>query len=73
MDKISGQKFAIRFFSKYLAAGRTSNKIFITQEQRREGINRFQFFHTTLRSVYGQKMGHKRLEHLGIFPRKTED
>jgi len=42
----------------------------ISWEQRPEGINPFQIFHTLSRSSYGPKMDSKRLGHLGRFPRE---
>ena len=61
---------AFDFFSKYLVVGRKSTKMIITREQRREGMNPLQVFHTSLGSTYRQKMGPRRLEHLNMFPRK---
>jgi hypothetical protein len=72
MGKIPGQKCVVRIFSKDLAVGRKSSKTIITREQRREGMNPFQIFHISLRSTYDRKMGPKRLEHLGMFPRKCK-
>ncbi len=70
MGKISGRKCAIRIFSKYLVVGQKSSEMIITGEIRREGMNPFQVFHISLRSTCGRNMEAKRLEHLGMFPRK---
>ncbi len=70
MGEITGRKYVIRIFSKYLAVGQKSSKMIITREIRREGMNPFQVFHTSLRSTYGRKMEPIRLGHLGMFPRK---
>jgi hypothetical protein len=43
----------------------------ISREQRREGTNPLGVFHTSLRSIYRQKMGRKGLKHLGMFPRQS--
>ncbi len=70
MGIISGRRCIIQIFSKYRATGRKSNKMIITQEQRREGTNPFQVFHTSSRSTYSQKMKSKQLNHPNMFPRK---
>jgi hypothetical protein len=70
MVKISGRKYVIRIFPKYLAEGQKLSKMVITREERPKGMNPFQVFHTSSRSTYDQKMESKWLEHLGTFPRK---
>jgi len=70
MGKISSRKCVIRIFSKDHAVVRKSSKTIITREQRREGTNPFQVFHTSSRSTYRQKIESKRVEHFNMFPRK---
>jgi hypothetical protein len=36
-------------------------------------MNPFEVYHTSSRSIYRQKMGSKRLEHLGMFPRESSE
>jgi hypothetical protein len=69
-----GQSFRAKFENTVLLESWVlSDKIIkksISQKQRREGMNPFQLFHTSLRSTYVQNMESKWLEHLGTFPRK---
>jgi hypothetical protein len=69
MGKVSGQNSVIRFCCKSRILWGKFLKNSISWEQRDEGTNPLQVFHTSLRSTYGQKMGPKQLEHLGMFPR----
>jgi len=59
MGEILDRKCVIRIFSEYLALGRKSSKMIITREQGPEGMNYFQVYHISLRSIYNQKMGSK--------------
>ncbi len=59
MGEISDRKCVIRIFSEYVALGGKSSKMIITREQRHEGMNYFQVYHISLRSIYNQKMGSK--------------
>jgi hypothetical protein len=70
MGTISGRKCIIRIFSKYRGTGRKSNEMIIAQEERREGTNPFQVFHTSSSSTYRQKMESKQLDQPNMFPRK---
>jgi hypothetical protein len=49
MVKIFGQKYVIQIFPTYFGAGKKFSKTVITREQRPEGINSFQRFHTLSR------------------------
>jgi hypothetical protein len=70
MGKVSCQNSVIQFCCKYGILWGKFLKNSISREQRDEGTNPLQVFHTSWRSTYGQKMGPKQLEHFGMFPRK---
>jgi len=71
MRKISGRKYVIGIFPKYLAVGRKSNETIITREQRPKEMNPFQLFLIWSTSTYSQKIASQQLEHLWRFPRPS--
>ncbi len=71
MGKISARNIDIRFIGKHLAIGKNFSKIAITLDRRPMGTNLLAVFHTSLRSIYHQKIGPKGLNHLGQFPRQN--